>query len=210
MSNPLRLAARDPASIDAAVAALATGAIVGIPTETLYGLATLPQPGPLAALIAAKQRSEEKGIALLIDCLDQVAHLVEVGPVAHRLAARFWPGPLTLALPLRHNVELPDLLTGGRRTLGVRIPDHPVPRAVARRLGPLAVTSANLSGEQPALTAEALLQAVGSSLELVLDDGPVRGGVASTVVGIAPDGGLTFFRLGALPQAVVRSALATP
>ena len=210
MSRPERVVAREPRSITAAVSALQGGAIVGMPTETLYGLAVMPLPDPLASLVAAKQRSAEKGIALLIDGLDQVAHVVEVGPAAQRLAARFWPGPLTMALQLRPSVGLPDLLTGGRPTLGVRIPDHPVPRAVARRVGPIAVSSANVSGMPPALTADDLLETVGPALELVLDDGPVRGGVASTVVGIGADGALTFFRIGALSEADVRAALAAP
>lgn len=209
-AGPRVLPARDPASIEVAVGALLAGAIVGLPTETLYGLAVLPLPDSLERLVAAKRRSQEKGIPLLVDGLDQVALIVRVPEAAHRLALRLWPGALTLALPLRQNVDLPELLTGGRPTLGVRIPDHPVPRALARRLGPIAVTSANLSGEPPALTAAQLIGAVGASLALVLDDGPVRGGVASTVVGFDQDDRVTFFRVGALSEAAVRAAAESP
>lgn len=197
----------DPTAIDAGVAALEAGGLVGIPTETVYGIAVLPTELGLEALLDAKRRSPEKGFQLLIDGLDQVEGLVSVTPAAQRLSACFWPGALTLALPLRAGVAATELLTGGRETLGVRLPDHPVPRAIARRVGPIAVSSANLSGQPAALDAASLLAAVGPSLQLVIDDGPVRGGVASTVVGVAADGSLTFFRVGALPEAAVRGAL---
>lgn len=192
------LAAGDPAAIAAAEQALYAGGIVGLPTDTVYGLAVLPHPTPLAALVAAKGRPTEKGIALLIDGLDQVTALVDVTPMAWHLADALWPGPLTLVLPLRHPNDVPTALTGGRATLGVRVPDHPVPRALARRLGPLAVSSANRSGEPEALTAAELVAAVGESLALTLDDGPVHGGIASTVVEVSDDGSLVVLREGAI------------
>ena len=197
----------DPAAIDAAVDALFEGGLVGIPTETVYGIAVLPLEDRLDALLEAKRRPPEKGFQLIIDGLDQVASLVAVSPAAQRLATRFWPGAITLALPLLPGVDVPDLLTGGRGTLGLRLPDHPVPRAIARRAGPIAVSSANLSGQPPALVATDLIAAVGPFVGVVIDDGPVRGGVASTVVGVGADGELTFFRIGALPEATVREAL---
>jgi L-threonylcarbamoyladenylate synthase len=199
--------ADDPEALDAAAEALLAGGIVGMPTETVYGLAVLPLAEPLDALVKAKRRPTEKGIALLIDGLDQVDLLVVVGPAAQRLAARFWPGPLTLALPIRDGVRLPEALTGGRQTLGVRIPDHPVPRAIARRLGPLAVSSANLSGEPEARTAAELVEAVGDSITLVLDGGPVRAQASSTVVGFTADDAPLFFRVGPLSEEQIRAAL---
>ena len=89
-------------------------------------------------------------------------------------------------------------------TLGVRLPDHPVPRTLARRLGPLAVSSANRSGEPDARTAAELVASVGAALAVVLDDGPVRGGVPSTVVAVSADGRLTILRAGALDAASPR------
>jgi L-threonylcarbamoyladenylate synthase len=202
-TGPTVLTASDPDAILAAVLAMQAGGIVGIPTETVYGIGVLPRPEALAALIRAKQRPEEKGIALIVDGLEQVEGLVEVSLPARRLAERCWPGPLTLVLPLRNPESVPAAVSGGRDTLGLRVPDHPVPRALARTLGPIAVTSANRSGAAPATTAAQLLEAVGSSLALVLDDGPVRGGVPSTVVAVDAAGAWTILRQGALATDVI-------
>lgn len=196
--GPAILPASDPDALLSAAAAMRAGGIVGIPTETVYGIAVVPQAEALAAVIRAKQRPEEKGIPLLIDGLDQLVGLVEISGQAQRLAERYWPGALTLVLAVHRPELIPPLLTGGRDTLALRIPDHPVPRALARELGPIAVTSANRSGEPPTKTAAALIETVGDSLALVLDDGPARGGVASTVVSIAVDGSWTLLREGDL------------
>jgi L-threonylcarbamoyladenylate synthase len=201
------LPANDPDALAAAVAALQSGGIVGIPTETVYGIGVVPRPDALAAVIAAKQRPDEKGIALLVDGLDQVEGLVMVSEPAQRLVERFWPGALTLVLPLRRPELVPEAVTGGRGTLGLRIPDHPVPRALARELGPLAVTSANRSGEPAALIPEELVAAVGDALALVLDDGPVHGGVASTVVSVNADGSWQVLREGALQLAELEQVM---
>lgn len=204
--RPPVLPVSDPTAVREAATAMLAGGIVGIPTETVYGIGVVPRPEALAALIAAKQRPEEKGIALLIDGLDQVDGLVEVSPPARRLAARYWPGALTLVLPLLRPELVPEVVTGGRQTLGLRIPDHPVPRALARELGPIAVTSANRSGEPPAQIPEELVASVGHSLALVLDDGPVRGGVASTVVAVSREGALDVLREGALDAPAIYAA----
>jgi L-threonylcarbamoyladenylate synthase len=205
--RPPLLSALDPAALTEAALAMRAGGIVGIPTETVYGIAVVPFPEALAALIAAKQRPDDKGIALLIDGLDQVDGLVEVSESARRLAEHHWPGALTLVLPLIRPELVPEVLTGGRDTLGLRIPDHPVPRALARELGPIAVTSANRSGEPPALVPEELIASVGHSLALVLDDGPVRGGVASTVVSVDRDDSWCVLREGALDRAALEAAV---
>ena len=200
----LVVAAGAPGAVDAAVEALRDGGIVGVPTETVYGLAVLPQPKALAALIAAKGRPSDKGIVLMIDALDQVAGLVEVPAAARSLADAFWPGALTLVLPLLPGVVVPDVVTGGRATLGLRLPDHAVPRALARRLGPLAVSSANRTGEPDTLTAAELVAAIGAGLALVLDDGPARGGVPSSVVAVDREGSWRVLREGALSEVALR------
>lgn len=206
MSGPL-ISADAPGALDAAAAALADGRIVGLPTETVYGLGVLPTDDPLRALVAAKGRDPGKGIALLVDGLGQLTGVVVIPPAAIRLAERFWPGALTLVLPVREGLALPELLTGGRPTLGVRLPDHPVPRALARRLGPLAVSSANRSGQPDARTAPELLAQVADGVSLVLDDGPVRGGRPSSVVAVSPEGDIEVLREGAIEPAAIEAAL---
>jgi L-threonylcarbamoyladenylate synthase len=197
------LRASDQRSLAVAAAALAAGSIVGIPTETVYGVGVIPRPEALQALLAAKQRPADKGIVLLIDDLDQVDELVVVGAAAHRLAERFWPGPLTLVLPLRWPALAAEELTGGRDTLALRLPDHAVPRALSRELGPLAVSSANRSGEPDARTAEALVASLGPSLAVVIDDGPVRGGVPSSVVAVDAAGRVVVLREGAIERSAI-------
>jgi L-threonylcarbamoyladenylate synthase len=201
------LPAADHRSLIVAAEAMAAGGIVGLPTETVYGVGVVPRAAPLAALIAAKGRPEDKGIALLVDGLDQVETLVVLGPRARRLADRFWPGPLTLVLPLRDPRLAPEALTGGRDTIALRLPDHSAPRALARHLGPIAVSSANRSGEPEARTAAQLIEALGPSLALVLDDGPVRGGIPSSVVAVDADGRVDVIREGALGGATILAAL---
>jgi L-threonylcarbamoyladenylate synthase len=203
------VAARDPAVLDAAVDALRAGGVIGLPTETVYGIAALPTALGVERLITAKQRSAEKGIQLLVDSLEQVQTIAHVPLVAERLAAAFWPGGLTLVLERREDVTLPDLLGGGQPTLGLRLPDHAVPRALARRLGPIAASSANLTGRPPALTAEAVMDSLADELALVIDDGPVRGGVASTVVDCALDVATAcILREGAISAAEIARAVA--
>lgn len=209
MVAPVILAAHAAHSLEAAVEALRGGGIVALPTETLYGLAVLPGAHPLAALLAAKRRPNDKGIALAVDSLAQVEALAQLPPIARRLAERFWPGPLTLVLAPRADLdrELPGPLLGPTGALGFRLPDHPVPRYLSARLGPVALTSANVSGGPDARTVEELVSAIGDALAIVLDGGPVSGGVASTVIAVAAGGAATVLRTGALDPAEVLATL---
>ena len=172
----------DEAALTRAVDLLKRGAIIAIPTETVYGVCCLPRQDSVERLIEVKQRSPDKGIQLLVDSLDQVRSLAVVTRVAEQLAGRFWPGGLTIILERRPDADLPELLSGGRPTLGLRLPDHEFPRALARRLGPIAASSANVSGQPPANEAPVVAQTLGDVLSLIVDDGPVRGGTSSTVV----------------------------
>jgi L-threonylcarbamoyladenylate synthase len=198
----------DPAVIDDAVDALRHGRLIAIPTETVYGLAVMPTQSGVEQLIAAKHRSKEKGIQLLIDTIDQASAMADVTAAATRLAERFWPGPLTIVLARRHDVEVPEILGGGRPTLGFRLPDHDVPRAIARSLGPIAASSANITGEPDATTALHVADYFRDELALIVDDGPVRGGVPSSVVDCSdPTRGATILREGALSAAQIEAAL---
>jgi len=206
MSRVIPAAAGD--ALDEAAAALRRGDLIAIPTETVYGLAVLPNAAALDRLLAAKQRSSEKGIQLLVDSIAQVDELALMTRSAGALADRFWPGGLTIVLRRRDDIVVPDALGGGRPTLGLRLPDHDVPRALARLLGPLAASSANVSGEPDATTAQRVAASLGSEVELILDDGPVRGGTPSTVVDCSdPDAPPRILREGAISAADIAEAL---
>ena len=105
-----------------------------------------------------------------------------MGPAASALAAACWPGGLTVVVPQRPDVPLPAVLTGGAPTIGLRVPDHDAPRALAAAVGPLPVTSANVSGLPEARDATEILEQLGDAVDLILDGGPAHGGPASTVV----------------------------
>ena len=203
------LSAADTSSVDEAAAALRRGEVIGIPTETVYGLAVMPTQEGLERLLAAKQRSADKGVQLLIDSLDQALAVAVVTDAAERLAQAFWPGGLTIVLDRRDDSALPEALGGGRPTLGLRLPDHEVPRALARRLGPIAASSANVSGEPDATTAERVADTLGKHVALIVDDGQVRGGTPSTVVDCSDDSAPPrVLREGAISSERIAAALA--
>ncbi len=204
------LSSNDRAAIERAVEALRRGEVIAIPTETVYGVAALPLPDSVERLINVKQRSPDKGIQLLIDSIDQASQICVLPPTAEQLARAFWPGGLTLVLDRRPDNDLPLLLGGGRATLGLRLPDHPVPREIARLLGPLAASSANVTGLPPATTAQMVTDSLSDVLSLVIDDGPVRGGVSSSVVDCSGSAALSpaVLREGAIASSAIFAALA--
>ncbi len=160
---------------------LQKGGIVAFPTDTVYGLAADIQSTPgIELLFNAKQRAPSKAIAVLMSSPADLARVaIDVSPQAKQLAEEFWPGPLTLILA-RHP-SLPAIL-GQQPTIGVRMPDHPDALALMDLTGPLAVTSANLSGEANACTAQDVLQQLDGRVDLILDGGITPGGTPSTVV----------------------------
>jgi L-threonylcarbamoyladenylate synthase len=177
-----RVVPDDEAGRRAAVDVLDAGGIVALPTDTVYGIACRGDAvGGVGRLVAAKDRPPDKAIMVLVDDLDQVAGVVELTPAALALRG-LWPGGLTLVLPLRAGSPLPPALTAGSDTLGVRIPDHPTPRFLARSVGPIPTTSANPSGAPEARLAADVVAALGERIDLVIDGGPSPGGVPSTVV----------------------------
>ena len=178
-----RLLPDDASGRAAAIEVLRRGGIVAMPTDTVYGVGVaLDALDGLARLFAAKDRPPDRAIVLLVADLEQAASVGTFSPAARALAERFWPGGLTLVLAQAPGAVLPAALTGGAGTIGVRIPDHDCPRRLARDLGPLPVTSANLSGQPDARDATAVLAQLSGRIDLVLDGGPARGGVPSTVV----------------------------
>jgi L-threonylcarbamoyladenylate synthase len=202
-----RIVPDDPQGRLEAIEVLRAGGIVGLPTDTVYGIAVaLSTPGGIERLFEAKQRPLDKGIVLLLDDATQAARIGLLTPAAAALAAAAWPGGLTVIVPQRPDVPWPLALTGGAATIGLRIPDHDAPRTLARSLGPLPTTSANISGQPEATDATAILDQLGAAIDLVLDGGPARGGPPSTVVdctGADP----VIVREGAVPEAEVAAIL---
>jgi L-threonylcarbamoyladenylate synthase len=170
-----------PIALNHAEDILHNGGLVAFPTDTVYGLAALPfQAEYVERLYIAKGRNSERSIAVLIGDQSQLKLVAQdLGEMAMRLAGHFWPGPLTLIVP--RLPMLPDVLSP-TATIGVRIPDHPFALSLLRQAGPLAVTSANLSGHKNCNTAQEVLEQLDGRIHLILDGGQTTGGVPSTVV----------------------------
>ena len=156
--------------------------VIAAPTDTVYGLVcAYDSVAAIDALYEAKGRPPEKALPILLageDQLDQV--VAEVSALARGLMAAFWPGPLTLVLPgVPH---LPARLTAGMTSVAVRVPDHPVLRALTQRSGPLASSSANRSGGPDTASAQAILAQLDGLLPLILDGGAAPVGIPSTVL----------------------------
>ncbi len=179
--NTLLLPTSSPTALTTAVTVLHNGGLVAIPTDTVYGLAAMVTNGPaIDRLYQAKERSLQKAIAVLIGSLDQIDQVAgHFSEDAHRLVQRFWPGALTLVLP--QHPGLPANLSPAP-TIGVRMPDHAFALELLRLVGPLATTSANISGGPNPQDASDVLAQLDGRIELVLDGGPVPGGIPSTVV----------------------------
>jgi L-threonylcarbamoyladenylate synthase len=188
--RPVERVRDDAAGRARAVAVLRAGGVVALPTDTVYGIGVaLETPGGIERLFAAKRRPPDKAVMLLLADAGQAPEIGDLGPVARELARSFWPGGLTLVVPRRADVLLPPALTAGTSTIGLRVPDHDAPRALAAAVGPLPVTSANRSGEPECRNAPAIEATLGHGVDLVLDGGEAHGGPASTVVdctGTAP------------------------
>lgn len=204
-----RLVADDEPGRAAAIEALRRGALVALPTDTVYGLGVaLGARNGIERLFQAKRRPPEKGVVLLLADHRQADEVAELGAAGQVLAAACWPGALTLVVRQRPDVPLPPALTGGASTVGLRLPDHETPRALAAALGPLPVTSANRSGQPDATDAAGVLAQLGDvpDLALVLDGGPARAGQSSTVVDCS-DGPVRLLRAGAIPIELLMAVL---
>lgn len=166
-------------------AILAQGGLVALPTDTVYGLAANAMlDSALRRIFAIKRRPADIPLPILIADVGDIARVaVDVPSCVSGLADRFWPGPLTIVLP--KSAAICELATAGRATVGVRVPDHELTRYILRRADfPVAVTSANLSGEPESTTPEQVLAALGGQIEILIDDGPCPGGLPSTVLDV--------------------------
>jgi len=178
------LSAQAPSALPRALAILRRGGLVAFPTDTVYGVGALAfDAAAIEKIYEAKGRSTEKAIPILLgDAGDLEKVTAQVSEMALRLAGRFWPGPLTLVVP--KHPSLPEAVSTAP-TVGVRVPDHPVARALLRAAGPMAVTSANLSGQASPCTAEEVLVQLVGRIALIIDGGKTPDGVPSTVVNCA-------------------------
>ena len=181
--NTLLLSAQDPATAGLAAEIIKNGGLVAIPTETVYGLgADGLNPEAVASIFAAKGRPQDNPLILHISGPEEIEQLCHHIPqAAYTLAERFWPGPLTMVLPARSCV--PKCTTAGLPTVAVRCPDSDVTRQIIRLAGvPVAAPSANISGKPSTTTAQHVLHDHDGRIHAIVDGGPCRVGVESTIV----------------------------
>jgi L-threonylcarbamoyladenylate synthase len=202
--DPLR---PDRAVLERAADLLHDGQVGAMPTETLYGLAADPfDAAAVARVFTIKQRSETQALPLVAADAMQIDEWIgAMSPLAVRLAERFWPGALTLVV--KAPISLCAGVADSRQTVGVRVPDHAVTRALCELCGrPLTATSANLSGQPATADPEEVARSLGARLDLLVDAGPTAGGAPSTIVDLTvPTPALV--RAGAIPWDLIESCL---
>ena len=188
-----------------AIEALARGELVAFPTDTVYGLgADAFNDRAIRNLYLAKDRSQEKAIPVLVANLEQFVDIVDRTTLpAMRLVEKFWPGPVTIVLRQASALSGEISIYG---TVGVRIPDHPIAQELLRAAGPLAVTSANRSGDPEACIAEEIETNMSAQVDLIVDGGRTPGGQPSTVVDCTQDPP-RILRVGPISEEEIRSVL---
>lgn len=205
---PLNKALQEKIKI--AVDVLAEGGVAAIPTDTLYGLAACAfDESAVMKVYELKGRPDGMALPLLLsDYEDARQCAMVVQDEAQALAERFWPGALTLVV--RKSANVPDIVTAGLDTVALRVPDHPIPRAIAKALGaPITGTSANLSGRPGLTTACDVRREFGDAIDFVLDGGDAPGGVASTILDLSGNEPRAL-REGAVSWEQIESALKSP
>lgn len=201
----------DETGYRAASALLKAGELVALPTETVYGLAgDACNDTAVAEIFAAKGRPRFNPLIVHLGDLEQVAQFAQMTPLAARMAAHFWPGPLTLVLPLRPDTALSPLVTAGLNTVAIRLPAHPVARELLRVFGgPVAAPSANPSGRISPVTAQHVIDGLGGKIAGVIDGGDCAVGVESTIVDATGDAPRVL-RAGGLANEQIEQALGAP
>lgn len=204
----------DPAGIARAARLLSQGRLVAIPTETVYGLAGDARNGEaVAGIYAAKGRPSFNPLIVHLPDAASARCIAAFSTEAEALARAFWPGALTMVLPLRDGAGIASLVTAGLPTVALRVPVHPVAQALLRAFGgPLAAPSANASGRISPTSADHVLDPDGGldgRIAAVLDAGPCRVGVESTIIGWQ-DGAPVLLRPGGIPPEAIEALLARP
>jgi L-threonylcarbamoyladenylate synthase len=199
----------EPSLISYAAEKIRQGQVLGMPTDTFYGLAADPlNLRAVDRIYDIKSRSRHKPLSLLIESIDQAEELTRPLPDEfYALARKFWPGPLTMIV--RAGSRLPLRVTANSGNVAIRIPAAPIPVAVIRLSGlPLTATSANLSGAAECTTAEAVREQLRDRLHVIIDGGPSPHQVASTIVNLSGDNGTWHIqREGAIPAHDIAKAL---
>jgi L-threonylcarbamoyladenylate synthase len=197
----------DAAGVETAARCLAAGGLVAFPTETVYGLgADASNPGAIARLYEAKGRPRFNPLISHVDALSGAQRIGRFDATAAALAQAFWPGPLTLVLPRQDGCEVAELATAGLETIAVRVPVHPVARAILKAFGkPVVAPSANLSGHVSATTAGHVRGDLAGRVDLIVDAGPVAVGIESTIIGCFDRP--TLLRPGGLPREEIERVL---
>lgn len=188
----------DARGIACAAATLKRGELVAVPTETVYGLAARADSAEAVARIyAAKGRPDFNPVIVHVRDLEQAEALAHFDERARDLAQRFWPGPLTLVLPLRNHAAITPAVTAGLPTIALRRSQHPVMQALLAETGfPVAAPSANRSEQISPTRPDHVRQSLGDGCPLILDGGPSECGVESTIVALRLDGGWSLLRSG--------------
>ncbi|MCK8485154.1 L-threonylcarbamoyladenylate synthase [Aliiroseovarius sp. S2029] len=200
----------DAGGVARAAELLRAGALVSFPTETVYGLgADATNDHAVARIFAAKGRPRFNPLIVHVPSPDAVRDIAVLEGAAQDLAQAFWPGPLTLVLPLKPGGPLSALVSAGLPTVAVRVPAHPLGHALLEAAGvPVAAPSANPSGRISPSTAQHVLDGLSGRIEAVLDGGPCKVGLESTIVGFDP--APVLLRPGGLPVEAIESALGGP
>lgn len=197
-----------PEAIALAAAALRRGELVALPTETVYGLgADATNARAVAGIYEAKGRPRFNPLIVHVASAEQAAAIAVLGPKAVRLAEAFWPGPLTLVVPLRQGAGIADLVTAGLDTVAVRVPSHPVAHALIVAAGrPIAAPSANRSGHVSPTLAQHVADDLGDAPAVILDGGPTAHGLESTIVDASGDAVL-LLRAGVITAEAIEKVL---
>lgn len=209
MTGKVQIVPADPAGIAAAAALLRAGELVAVPTETVYGLAARADSADaVAAIYRAKGRPSFNPLIVHVASLEQAEQIAVLGPRARNLAQAFWPGALTMVLPLRGTARIAPAVTAGLSTIALRCPAHPAMRALLAECDlPLAAPSANRSGGVSPTTAEHVATSLAGRIPLVLDGGACASGLESTIVALRENGSWQLLRLGPIGEAQITAIL---
>ena len=192
-------------AIETAISILADGGLIAFPTDTVYGVACdLWNSEAIEKVFTAKGRSKDKPLPILVgekEQLSQITELSQINPNTITLLKHFWPGAMTVIMPKQ--ASIPENLSPFD-TIGVRMPNHSRLLELLKKTGPLAVTSANLSGQDNPTTAEEVLTQLGGRIDLILDGGKTRSGIPSTVISSTPDG-FNILRQGAITEDQIKA-----